>query len=300
MKTIFVLVLFLPVLLALQCTPDDSNQTWNIFLTDDVSWCKYEAAVESRCLACGMQLCTLPQMKIAFEFGYRNLQFGHYRGASNRKARVTSCDYALPGQECFYEGREILTVPMEDRETVGAYCCPLTHPVLTPDKFTTHPEAQLGCRDFDFQLCPLELLAYLNDRGYYTDEYGWYATKYLQAILSDGEVRVDYNPHAGETALAAYCCPAGSSFILSEARYLTYVQAKAFCESVRLNLCSLAKLKLARDDYGYWSGIWGHYDVDGRDVKVFDCKYWAGDECYEGVIANTPRPANTMKAYCCP
>ncbi|XP_038053442.1 uncharacterized protein LOC119725905 [Patiria miniata] len=299
MKTACVLVLLLPAILVQGCVPEGNK--WDIFLTEDTFSADDSCKAEERCRECGMQVCTLPQMKLAFEFEYRNLAFGLYRGSEsdNRKARVSSCDYDFPSQECFYEGREILTVPLSDGEEVAAYCCPSTGPSLTVSKFHSHAEAKESCPGTGARLCPLVLLAYANNLGYATAEWGWYASPNLFANVEEDELVVCYDPQAGQTARAGYCCPMVNSFVLSEDEYATHGEAQAFCASMRLHLCSLAELKSARD-HGFWGPSWGRYEVEGRDVKVSDCKYWSGPECYEGVIANTPRPRHTLPAYCCP
>ena len=81
-----------------------------------------------RCAQCGMQLCSLAQLKAAYDAGYRDDQWGLIN-IQGRDAKVTSCDayYSNP-DECFFivdgnSSRSLIPHTPRPYETPFAFCC---------------------------------------------------------------------------------------------------------------------------------------------------------------------------------
>ena len=77
------------------------------------------------------------------------------------------------------------------------------------------------------------------------------------------------------------------------------------CSALGAHLCTLAELKEAylrgyRQPSTY--PLWTYFAVPNRDVALFDngCGQYLGLECYESIVANTPRPYPTNVVSCCP
>ena len=92
---------------------------------------KYPSAnltqARERCAQCDMQLCSLAQLKAAYDAGYRLNEWGMY-DTPGRDVTVTSCGryFGTPG-ECYFteEGQEKSSIPNTPRvaTTESVYCC---------------------------------------------------------------------------------------------------------------------------------------------------------------------------------
>ena len=124
---------------------------------------------------------------------------------------------------------------------------------------------------------------------------------------------------SSESSSPAMCCP---GLIIPRDPFITEeLYAKedrdglaSACSALQAHLCTLAELKEAYlqgyrqpfhqpDNVG--NLLWLYFAEPNRDAKLFNdgcgSKYtWNVDECYEGIVANTPRPDDSGRAFCCP
>ncbi|XP_071786648.1 uncharacterized protein [Asterias amurensis] len=104
-----------------------NSQDYAIFFTPE----EYPSAdltqARERCAQCDMQLCSLAQLKAAYDAGYRSDEWGMY-DTPGRDVTVTSCGhyFGTPG-ECYFteEGQEKSSIPNTPRvvATESVYCC---------------------------------------------------------------------------------------------------------------------------------------------------------------------------------
>ena len=127
-----------------------------------------------------------------------------------------------------------------------------------------------------------------------------------QAVVSLGGVTQHGLPLS--TPSAGICCPGPKldpeDPIITAGTYnLADVASQVHaCSDLASHPCMLPELKAAyQRGYRQPSGSWLFFAVPNRDVRLYSngCGSYAGAECYEGVVANTPRPHSSSKVFCC-
>ncbi|XP_022103309.1 uncharacterized protein LOC110986033 [Acanthaster planci] len=170
----------------------------------------------------------------------------------------------------------------------------------------THASASSECQSAGQHLCLQWELQYANKKGYptTTPDGSWYADPDRLAVLT--ETGVTYHNLPLTTSAPALCCSLPLSYrepVLTKESYDFADRAGQIsgCSDLAAHLCTLAELKEAYD-HDYQCVCWYFFATANRDaaVKPGGCGSYSGSECFEGIIAHTPRPANGRPAYCCP
>ncbi|XP_038077320.1 uncharacterized protein LOC119745167 [Patiria miniata] len=184
-------------------------------------------------------------------------------------------------------------------------------PGLTDRTYDTQASASADCQTADQHLCELWEVDRAYAAGYAelilpADTDIWYAVPDSQAVVNGNEVTQHGLPMT--TSSPGICC-LGSQLspqypiITSETYSLQDVAGQARgCSALASHPCSLPELKAA-----YLSGYrppssWLYSAVPNRDVQLYSngCGDYTGSECYEDVVANTPRPFGSSSVFCCP
>ncbi|XP_022103311.1 uncharacterized protein LOC110986035 [Acanthaster planci] len=177
---------------------------------------------------------------------------------------------------------------------------------LTDCWYQSRACASSDCQSAGQHLCLQWELQHAYKEGYppTTPHGSWCADLGRLAVLT--ETGVTFHDLPLTTSAPALCCSVPVSYrepVLTEQKYDLADRAGQLsgCSDLAAHLCTLAELKEAYD-HGYRCNCWYYFATPNRDasVKPGGCGAYYGSECYQGIIANTPRPANGRPAYCCP
>ncbi|XP_033631381.1 uncharacterized protein LOC117293264 [Asterias rubens] len=284
---------------------------------------KYPSAnltqARERCAQCNMQLCSLAQLKAAYDAGYRNDKWGLVN-IQGRDAMVTSCGnrYYASLTECFFriEGNMASSViPHTPRpyENAQAFCCRACNmytdfPIVQTPKAYPSTDLSLAselCALCGMKLCSLAQLKAAYDAGYRNDQWGLIDTigqlakvASCEGLAPDtcysvvkggvGTSRIPFTEAYSAGLSQSYCCPVCTLykdypifFTPEEYPSADLTQARERCAQCDMQLCSLAQLKAAYDA-GYRSDEWGLIDIQGREGRVTSCDDYfdVPGECY--------------------
>ena len=97
-----------------------------IFLTPEDYPSADLTQAKERCAQCDMQLCSLAQLKAAYDVGYRNDEWGLY-DTPGRDVKVMPCAGWFNAGECYYTEEGYLKSSIPNTPRVGVadsvYCC---------------------------------------------------------------------------------------------------------------------------------------------------------------------------------
>ncbi|XP_033632289.1 uncharacterized protein LOC117293914 [Asterias rubens] len=103
-----------------------NNQDYPIFLTPEDYPSADLTQAKERCAQCDMQLCSLAQLKAAYDVGYRNDEWGLY-DTPGRDVKVMPCAGWFNAGECYYTEEGYLKSSIPNTPRVGVadsvYCC---------------------------------------------------------------------------------------------------------------------------------------------------------------------------------
>ncbi|XP_038066734.1 uncharacterized protein LOC119736798 [Patiria miniata] len=173
---------------------------------------------------------------------------------------------------------------------------------LTDCWYHTHASAASECRRTGQHLCLQWELYYASKEGYPTTPPSWYADPDSLAVLT--ETGVTYHDLPLTAPSPGLCCSLPMTYrdpVITPQGYELADRAgqASGCSDLAAHPCTLAELKEAYDR-GYIRGFWLYFAMPNRDASVAGCTIHQGDECYQGTIANTPRPTARARVYCCP
>ncbi|XP_038066733.1 uncharacterized protein LOC119736796 [Patiria miniata] len=172
-------------------------------------------------------------------------------------------------------------------------------PSLTDCWYHTHASAASECRRTGQHLCLQWELDHASKEGYPTTPPSWYADPDSLAVLN--ETGVTYHDLPLTAPSPGLCCSLPMTYrdpVITPKSYELADRAGQArgCSDLAAHPCTLAELKEAYD-HGYRSLYWGYLATPNRHAIV-GCHH--GDDCYQGTIANTPRPNERAQVYCCP
>ncbi|XP_038066945.1 uncharacterized protein LOC119736971 [Patiria miniata] len=174
---------------------------------------------------------------------------------------------------------------------------------LTDCWYHTHSSAASECRRTGQHLCLPWELDHASKEGYPATPPSWYADTDSQAVLT--ETGVTYHDLPLTAQSPGLCCSLPMTYrdpVITPKSYELADRAgqASGCSDLAAHPCSLAELKEAYDR-SYVSGYWLYFEIPNREATVAGCNpmYHYGNECYEGTIANTPRPYAYAQVYCC-
>ncbi|XP_038069632.1 uncharacterized protein LOC119738755 [Patiria miniata] len=239
---------------------------------------------------CGME-CFIDDRCLTFHYseGERRCELNGATASRYPMALIerAGTDYFSPEQPSFAElltnGRE---VPIR----------------LTDCWYHTHASAASECRRTGQHLCLQWELDHASKEGYPATPPSWYADPDSQAVLT--ETGVTYHDLPLTAPSPGLCCSLPMTYrdpVITPQSYDLADRAGQVrgCSDLAAHPCTLAELKEAYD-HGYRSLYWGYLATPNRDTRVDGCTHHKDDECYQGTIANTPRPATRKQVYCCP
>ncbi|XP_033625588.1 uncharacterized protein LOC117288844 [Asterias rubens] len=173
-----------------------------------------------------------------------------------------------------------------------------THTRATPRRTDSHHSASSECQKANQHLCQPWEIHQVYETGYYRDIHVPIATSFWYSV-PDSKILVN------ATGLTYLSQRIDTDPIITSQNYHQadrVGQAQA-CSALDAHPCTLAELKEAylrgyRQPYSQWL----YFSVPERDAQLYNdgCCGYSGDECYEGIVANTPRPRYSCPVFCCP
>ncbi len=270
---------------------------------------KYPSAdltkARERCAQCDMQLCSLAQLKAAYDAGYRSNQWGLI-DTQGREETVTSSGSSFfnkPGECNFTVSEEakknIIQNTPRTYSFARSYCCHTCH--LDHSKahiFHVHVKSKY------FVICS-SFFPYNQQKTFLSNDTNKCNCRriviIIRHILNDNCVK----PKNVDFIFVTAGFPIFRTPELSPSLDLTVASEQ--CALCGMALCLLSQLKVAYDA-GYRDYHWGLIDTLGRHAKVMSCDgiHNTTDTCYyfveggvEGYIPLSSKSETSDTAYCC-